>query len=280
MKKKILISFFLVITVVPVLAGLIYAFLYSLGITGVISKGLTFSYWKEILYSSGFFLSLFYSLIIGAITIFISFFIAYFIYPFFINGSGKGQLIMFIPLSIPPMVWAFYHYLMFSGAGFISRLSYHLGLISNPGEFPVLVNDNFGTIVILTHVVMAFPFFTLYFIRIHNSEKIDRLTTLAKNFGASDSEVSWRVRLPIIFLKSRVLLILYLVFVAGSYEVPLLLGSQSPRMITVFTLEKMQRFDLYDKPVAYGAAFLYAIVVLIIVLFSLKRSFRTDEGRV
>ncbi|QCK16427.1 sulfate ABC transporter permease [Mangrovivirga cuniculi] len=261
------------------MAGLVYAFLYSLGIIGVLSKGMTFQYWNEIL-SSGFIMSLLYSLFIGIITIIISFFLAYFIYPLFKDRFGRGQLILFVPLSIPPMVWAFFHYLIFTGGGFISRLSYQLGLINVPGDFPVLVNDNLGSIVILTHVVMAFPFFVLYFIRVHNSEKIDSLITLAKNFGASNLEAGLKVRFPILFIKSKVLLILYLVFVAGSYEVPLLLGSQSPRMITVFILDKMQRFDLSDKPVAYGSAFLYALIVLIIVLFSLKKSVKADDGRI
>ncbi|NMM48872.1 sulfate ABC transporter permease [Marinigracilibium pacificum] len=279
MKKNLLIGLFLIITLLPLGAGLCYSIFYSLGFSGVIGKGLTLEYWKEILFSGEFLYSLMYSLLIGIITVVISFSLAFLLYPLVRQSKYNGQLLMFIPLCVPPMVWAFFHYVVFTGSGLISRLAYSVGMIHGPADFPVLVNDQFGITVILTHVVMVVPFFILYFIRIHQSENIDELSLLASSFGATKTKVKLKVALPVLMYKSRVMLVLYLIFVAGSYEVPLLLGGQSPRMITVFILDKMQKFSLDDKPVAYGAAFLYVVLMVIIILFSVNKMTLAQDGK-
>ena len=54
------------------------------------------------------------------------------------------------------------------------------------------------------------------------------------------------------------------VFLFGAYEVPLLLGMQSPRMISVLIAHKFRKFDLADIPQAYVLTVLYALVVGII----------------
>jgi len=58
---------------------------------------------------------------------------------------------------------------------------------------------------------------------------------------------------------------LYGLFLVGAYEVPLLLGRQSPRMLSVLIAQKFRRFDLLELPQAYVLTCLYAIIVVFIL---------------
>jgi putative spermidine/putrescine transport system permease protein len=51
------------------------------------------------------------------------------------------------------------------------------------------------------------------------------------------------------------------IFLFGAYEAPLLLGRQSPRMISVLIAQKFRKFNLADVPQAYALTLLYAGVV-------------------
>ena len=63
----------------------------------------------------------------------------------------------------------------------------------------------------------------------------------------------------------------------GAYEIPLLLGQSSPQMISVLILEKLQRFNLGDIPVAYSMAVWYAAICIITISYLLMR-FRKEEA--
>jgi len=54
--------------------------------------------------------------------------------------------------------------------------------------------------------------------------------------------------------------------VMGSYEVPLLLGRQSPQMISVATLQKIQRYNLYDIPKGFAMSILYVLIIVLVLV--------------
>ena len=66
---------------------------------------------------------------------------------------------------------------------------------------------------------------------------------------------------------------LFFIYVMGAYEIPLLLGRQSPQMLSVLAMRKYARFDITQKPEAFAIAFLYAVLVSV-VLISLRRQIR------
>lgn len=77
--------------------------------------------------------------------------------------------------------------------------------------------------------------------------------------------------MPVLLRQSFPTLVLYFIFVMGSYEIPLLLGSQSPQMMSVLTIRKLQRFDLTDMPQAYVVGVLYTVFVVGVVVFLLRK---------
>jgi putative spermidine/putrescine transport system permease protein len=65
----------------------------------------------------------------------------------------------------------------------------------------------------------------------------------------------------------------------GTYEIPLLLGRQSPSMLSVLVIRKLQRFNLADIPQAYAISVIYIILVSIILMlvYRSQRKFTTTK---
>jgi putative spermidine/putrescine transport system permease protein len=75
------------------------------------------------------------------------------------------------------------------------------------------------------------------------------------------------------------ILALYFIFFMGAYDIPLLLGGSSPQMISVLILEKLQRYNLANIPVAHAMAVWYALLCMLTIawLFSRRRSQHVQE---
>jgi putative spermidine/putrescine transport system permease protein len=185
----------------------------------------------------------------------------------------KGPLsrLIYLPLTLPAMVVALLAFQLLSGAGFISRLFFQTGLSGGMEDFPELVNDSLGIGIIISHVLMATPFFIILFAKLYQSERLDAYKQLAATLGASAVQCRRKVLVPLLLRRAFPTLVLYFIFVMGSYEIPLLLGSQSPQMISVMAIRKLQRFDLADRPQAYIAGVLYSLFALSCVALLLRR---------
>ena len=138
-------------------------------------------------------------------------------------------------------------------------------------DFPELVNDPLGAGIIISLVLMATPFFIILFANLYQSERLDAYKQLAATLGASAVQCRRKVLVPLLLRRAFPTLVLYFIFVMGSYEIPLLLGSQSPQMISVMAIRKLQRFDLADRPQAYIAGVLYSLLALSCVALLLRR---------
>jgi len=260
-------TLFLLLTAVPLVLGIGYALLYSLGLSGVIGDGLTGQYWQDLLASPALWWSLGFSLYVAVVAIGLSIIFALLLALTFRQRLSKGVLsyAIYLPLAFPAIVMAFYSFQLLSKGGLLSRLSYQIGLTSQLAQFPDWVNDQWGIGIIATHVFMATPFFTILFWSIFQNEKLDDYQNLAATLGASVRQIRHRITIPILLQKARSTLILYFMFVLGSYEIPLLLGSQSPQMVSVFTIQKLQRFNLQDIPQAYAICVLYTLLILLVL---------------
>jgi putative spermidine/putrescine transport system permease protein len=268
-KNKVLsIAFFLLFTLIPLVIGLIYAFLYSIGMVGALSKGFTLVHWQAVLSAESFRYSLLTSVIIAAMSLGMSTFLALFFTILLEKnpklGTQNSKLIFYLPLSIPPIIAAFLTFQFLGNSGIVSRFFYAIGWVQNAESFPALVNDTLYIGVIFTQVVMTFPFLTLLFLSLYKTNKINELSLMSKTLGASDSQIRRRVVVPILMQKARPNMLLLFIFLMSSYEIPLLLGRQSPMMLSVLISQKFRKFNLADIPQAY------AILVIILVVFVIK----------
>ena len=259
---------FLLLVVFPVFCGLAYAFLYSIGVIGLLNTSVSFAAWTQLFFDSSFWNSLLYSLFIGVTSVFtaICFALA-------ISISWKKQIntgilstIIYLPLCFPAIVVTFFSYQFLAQSGFLSRLFYYLHLTNSIQSFPVLINDAIGVGIIFTMVVLITPFFIVLFKQLYIAEKIDSLANLGATLGATNWQILTKITIPILIQKSFVSILLFVVFVMSSYEVPLLLGRQNPQMISVLILQKVQRYNLLDIPQGYAMSVIYVILVIAILL--------------
>ena len=264
---------FISLAVLPLIGGLSYALLYSLGIIGAIADGFTLQYWAQVLASSEIFYSFAYSFYIAIISILLSVSGAFGLLFIFKEAPSRSlpTYALYLPLAIPAIVSALLIYQFLGKGGYFSSLFFQLGVTDSIQQFPDLINDTYGIGIIAAHVLLATPFFTILFLNIYKNERIAELSQLAVTIGSNASHYIRRVVVPLILKKSTPTIILYFIFVLGSYEIPLLLGQQSPQMVSVLAIRKLRRFNLQDIPEAYIIALLYVTLVLCFVLYLFKK---------
>ncbi len=270
--KHIALGVYLLLTALPLLAGIVYAFLTSIGLTDGLSKGFTLSHWLWAFQTPELWQSLGFSIYIAAMALGLALGLAFTMISFFRFELEKGVLsrVIYMPLAIPAAVAAFFSFQMLSASGLLSRLLYQIGWIDSISQFPELINDAWGLGIILTHALMAFPFLTLVLLNLYRSKRLSELSELAATLGAKTKDTQMKVIFPILMKGIMPTLGLFFLFILGSYEIPMLLGRQDPQMITLLTLRKLQRFDLTVIPQAYVVALFYVLLVLLVMLLGLK----------
>ena len=264
---------FTVIAILPVVAGLIYALLYSLGLAGLLSHGFTTEHWAGMLESAEIWISLAVSSAIAGATVTLTTLTALFLAMVLRVPLKRGALatIIYLPLALPATVAAFFIFRIFSDAGLFPRLLVGLEWIERPGDFPALIHDPLGAGIILAHMLLAVPYFTLLFRQIYADAGIAALLNLTATLGGTPRQGFLRVTLPILVDKASTNLLLLFIPVLGSYEIPLLLGAQSPQMISVLTLRKYAMLDITQKPQAFIAALLYTFFVSILLVLAFRK---------
>lgn len=259
---------FLLLTVGPIALGLGYAGLYSLGIVGLLGSGFTFSHWSAVLKNAEFWWSLGFSAGVAGITILLSTTLSLMAVLRWRDRTLRGlrAYVFYIPLAIPATVMAFLIFQWLGDAGLLSRLAYQLHLTGSTTDFPTLINDQYGIGIIAAHLLMATPFLVIFFSNLYLSERVTQLRDLAATLGLTPGATARRLIVPLLLRQGRATLLLYGIFVFSSYEIPLLLGSQSPAMVSILAIRKLQRYNLGDIPQAYVISVLYAVCLLAVLL--------------
>jgi len=270
--------FFIILTILPFGAAFGYALLYSFGLVGMLNSGFTLQYWVSVFQDGQLVNSFLYSGIIAAIAVIFSVATAIFIVLYLKQELKKPALnfIIYMPLAVPGIVSAFFTYQLFSRTGFFSRLAFKTGTINQVASFPDLINDNLAFGITLTFVTLLSPFFVLLYLNIYKNENVASLEQVAISLGASKKLTIYKVALPILLKKSWTLIVLYFIFLLGSYEVPLILGQESPQMLSVLILRELKQFDLAKIPEGYVMAVIYTLVVSLLaaIVFSAKKTER------
>jgi len=93
-------------------------------------------------------------------------------------------------------------------------------------------------------------------------EQMNSLKETSFTLGSTKAQFFLKIFMPLLLTKTAPLVILYTIFIFSAYEVPLLLGQSSPRMVTVFIKEKMTRYNLQDIPQGHAMAVTYTVLII------------------
>lgn len=247
----------------PLTAGLLYSLAYSLGLTGLLSKGFTWEHWAHVIQNPETWSSLLFSLAMALFVALSSAALALGVVLLWGDLLERRfpERMLYLALTIPPLVAAFISFQWLGKSGMVVRLLMALGLVSGIDSAPEWINDRFQIGVILTLVALTAPFFTILLLQYRRAENLPELANTARTLGATERQIVRRIFIPALVRRALPNFGLSAIFLFGAYEVPLLLGRQSPRMISVLIAQKFRRFDLNDIPQAYVLTILYALVV-------------------
>lgn len=170
-----------------------------------------------------------------------------------------------IPVILPHIAIAFITIMLFSKTGIIASFAYHLGLISQLEDFPDFIFSHKGYGEIIAYIFKETSFVILMVLSV--LMKIDkRLIQTSRLLGASEFKTFWKVILP--QLKSIITTTFLILFIYsfGAFEIPYLLGSSNPGMLSIQVFDYYFRHDLVERPIA---------MALLAVLFILSGIFST-----
>jgi putative spermidine/putrescine transport system permease protein len=274
MSRRIAIGCFVVLTLLPLVAGFVYSLLYSFGLAGLLGKGFTWMHWMRLASEGEALQALGYTLVLTLASLLLSVLPALGLSYLLCTAKHKSRLegLFYIPMAFPPLLAAFAMYYLLSPSGLFSRMAYGLGWSDGVAHFPRLVNDAASIGILAAHVFLLLPFFTLHFLNLARKERVPALLESARTLGAREGDFLRRIFVPLLLRRSAPLLLLYGVLLFGAYEVPLLLGRSTPRTVAVLITEKLSRFDLTAIPVAHALGVVYVLCIGTLLTVFLRRS--------
>jgi putative spermidine/putrescine transport system permease protein len=262
-----------IFAIIPLVAGLGYAILYSFGMVGVLNQGFTLQYWKEAFSDQSIPTSFLYSISIAVSSLLLSVTSALLVSLRYYQLLKKGlyTYLINLPLAFPPIVAAFFFFQFLSKGGVVSRTAFHSGIINTMQQFPDLINDIYSIGIIVTHWFLSFPFFLLLFTGLIKTQRLHDLFRVAESLGAHKRQIISKLAIPILIQKSLPNILLYFIFIFGAYEIPVLLGRSHPESVSVLAVRKLQKFNMLDIPQGYVIAIAYTIFVVLFILIFLKQ---------
>lgn len=180
-------------------------------------------------------------------------------------GKRIAVFLFQLNLPIPHLVIAIGMLLVFSQSGLLSRLAGELGVISSPGDFPILTRDSLGIGIILAYVWKEIAFFGIIVMAILQSLGED-YEAVAQSLGANRWQRFRYVTLPLIMPGLTSASIIVFAFVFGSYEVPRILGVRYPEMLPVMALDFFLNPDLNARSEGMALSIIIAAIVVALVL--------------
>jgi len=162
-------------------------------------------------------------------------------------------------VSIPHAVWAAAIFLWLSQSGVLSRISFQLGLVENPADFPTLVRDNNGLGLFIHYLSKEYPFMLLV-LTVVLWARYRYLSPVAASLGAGLIYRTRYLAWPILKPAALGVWLVSFSFILHSYEAPALLGSVKPRVLSVLV------FELFKDPTIEKRATAALIGVLLLVV--------------
>lgn len=263
----------------PVLWAILYSVLFSFGILGRLSTGWTVEHWHKAIFDGFLTRTSLYSLYIAFSVTCIVIGTSISLAAFFPNLRHSRWLLMMLLVQsgTPAIVVATQAIYWAGGGGLISRLAYLSGLIDSPNEFPAFVQDPWSIGVILAISLTLLPLAALYFLNQWDIIGLDRYCHLAEQIGCTPWQAKHKVALPMMIKRGSSMLILIFLLALGSYEIPLLLGRQSPQMFSVATQQRASQFNLMNRPQSFALSTVYFVACSGLLVLYLRQRRNSDE---
>ncbi|UOR10354.1 ABC transporter permease [Halobacillus amylolyticus] len=248
------------------------------------NQGLTFTYYVQLFQSDRFLSSIGFSVRTSLFATIIALIIGLMVTRLFHTYLEKTapRLSVWLPMLFPHFVWGYLVILLLAETGLITQIFVAVGWIEETGQFPILTRDPYGLGIIITYVWKEIPFVILMLLPIYSSipsSYYDVVKTLGGRSWEQFRAIEWPHIQPVLI---ETFLILFS-FTLTAYEVPALLGTTFPEMISVLSYQWFYGGSLEERPLAFGAMVFVSIVILTLTLagyfYINRRRMRAMRGR-
>ena len=175
------------------------------------------------------------------------------------RGKRWVTFIFQLNIPIPHLVGAVGILFLFAQSGFLARLAYLVGFITEPAQFPALIYDRYALGIILEYVWKSTSFIGVIVLA-NLQAGGDAYEDVARNLGANEWQRFRHVILPLITPGVLAASILVFAFTFGAFEVPLLLGRRFPSALPVLAYRNYTDVDLNARPEAMAMSVIIALV--------------------
>jgi len=170
-----------------------------------------------------------------------------------------------LPIILPHLVVGFLTVLLWGRTGVVASVFHRFGLDLGPEGFPSLLYSGNGFGMIAAYVYKEFPFVMLMALGVLDRLP-RRLVSTAEMLGAGPVRTFTAVVLPnLVPLLNQLGIILFL-YALGGFEIPWLLGSARPQMVSMTVYALYFQGTPLDRSIAMAALSLLAIVALLFVV--------------
>lgn len=224
----------------PVLIGIAYSALASVGLLGPGSRGFSTASWASAFNDPQLMRGLGWSLWVASAATALATMAAVVVAALFRPGtrsSGVARLLAVMPLPLPHLAAGVLGVMVLGQSGLLARGAFMAGWIDQPAAMPALIYDQWGIGLIVVLAWKEFPFLAL----IAFSLLADRgraLEEAARTLGARPRAVFWAVTWPVLWRGLMPAVVAVFAFVAGTYEVTVLLAPSDPLALPLLTIER------------------------------------------
>lgn len=279
-KKTLLAVPFLLLNSVVIFAALFKGLQISLGYYPLIGlREITLANYQQVLTDPFFQKSLGYSCYLALTATFLSLLLGALLAFLLLKVKNPWlHTIIRLPISLPHLIVALMIMQLVSQSGIISRFLFHLGVIQEIGQFPLLIHDTGGIGIILVFLYKEIPYVAITILAILQQLQLGYIE-VAKNLGASNFRIFFSVILPMIQKTIMTLFIILFCFTFASFEVPFLLGNPSNQTVALTAYDLFTQVDLTTRPQAFALNFVMSGICLVVSLMVLVISRMSPGGR-
>jgi len=271
---------FIIITIL-FWGGLILGFIQSLGLYNISGYSyLSLNAYKELFNSIEFLSSLrltFKISIIATITSgVISMILIKVLFVIEENKMAKVMRRIFqIPILVPHITAAYLIGLLLMKSGWISSITYSLGITKSMESFPSMTNNLNSIGIIVTYIWKETPFILLMLIPVVQRIE-DSWLEIARVYGSTRKVFFNEVILPLLLPTWISSMLIVFAFTFSDFEVPYLLGVTYPKFISVFAYDIYFNGELTARPLALAANFILVVITTILGIFAYQITKKWD----
>lgn len=241
----------------PVLLGVLYATLASLGVVGAGASGqVALDRVVDVLRTRSTWRAIGWSLYVAASATLLATLAAAAVAMCFGTSSRTdraARALATLPLPVPHLVAAATALLLFAQSGLLARVLFALGLIEVPADMPALVYDRGGVGLIIALAWKELPFLTVVALAVRHSDHV-ALAEAARTLGAQPAQLRRLISWPLLWRGLAPAAIAVFAFALGSYETAVLLAPVDPAPLAVLTMERFVDPALARRGDAYVLA--------------------------